>query len=162
MADNWGCEQDLFAASPFGGSQSLSELVEGLTSRKATGGDTISYTASSADGVQVVPCVIRKKSRFAPKILKKKSTLNKVSSEPNLKHVTFEVEQLLAREGDVQDRNVARERLVVSLGGNLPKGKAVNYKLLKEQRKQQKADDAKKATGLKTMLQVNMKKKKKK
>ncbi|KIH51369.1 hypothetical protein ANCDUO_18546 [Ancylostoma duodenale] len=36
MADNWGCEQDLFAASPFGGSQSLSELVEGLTSRKAT------------------------------------------------------------------------------------------------------------------------------
>ncbi|RCN47714.1 hypothetical protein ANCCAN_06178 [Ancylostoma caninum] len=78
------------------------------------GGDAISYTAPSTDGVQVVPCVIRKKSRFAPKILKKKSTLNKISSEPNLKHVTFEVEQLLAREGNIQDRNVARDRLVVS------------------------------------------------
>ncbi|EYB82474.1 hypothetical protein Y032_0359g3426 [Ancylostoma ceylanicum] len=133
-----------------------------LEDYSSSGGDAISFTTSSTDGVQVVPCVIRKKPRFAPKILKKKSTLNKISSEPNLKHVTFEVEQLLAREGNVQDRNVARERLVVSLGGNSPKGKAVNYKLLKEQRKQQKADDAKKATGLKSMLQVNMKKKKKK
>ncbi|KAK5984994.1 hypothetical protein GCK32_002249 [Trichostrongylus colubriformis] len=72
------------------GSQTLNELVEGLTSRKATSTDTISYKSTNADDVQVVPCVIRKKPRFAPKILKKKSSLNKVSKEPNVKHVTFE------------------------------------------------------------------------
>ncbi|KAK6013658.1 hypothetical protein OSTOST_21023, partial [Ostertagia ostertagi] len=74
--------------------------------------DTISYKSAPTDDVQVVPCVIRKKPRFAPKILKKKSSLNKVSKEPNVKHVTFEVEQLLSREGNIQDRSAARERLV--------------------------------------------------
>ncbi|ETN80008.1 hypothetical protein NECAME_02487 [Necator americanus] len=151
MNDNWGCEADLFPVSSFG-SQTLSELVEGLNSRKPTGGDAMSFASSGAHDVQVVPCIIRKKPRFAPKILKKKSTSNKTSNEANLKHVTFEVsavEQLLAREGNVQDRNVARERLVMSLGGSAPKGKSVNYKLLKEHRKQQKAEDEKKVAGIK-------------
>lgn len=41
--------------------------------------------------VQVVPCVIRSKGFVAPKILKKKSSINKLNKEPNLKKVTFEV-----------------------------------------------------------------------
>ena len=49
------------------------------------------FSISPTDDVQVVPCVIRKKSLFAPKILKKKKALNKVSNGANLKHVTFEV-----------------------------------------------------------------------
>ncbi|VDL69719.1 unnamed protein product [Nippostrongylus brasiliensis] len=108
----------------------------------------------------VVPCVIRKKQRFAPKILKKKSSLNKISKEPNVKRVTFEVEQLLTREGSVQDRNAARERLVVSLGGKMAKGKAMNYKLLKQERKHQKEEERKKATEMKALLRVNSAKKK--
>ncbi|XGW15928.1 hypothetical protein V3C99_001409, partial [Haemonchus contortus] len=159
MDDSWGCEQDLFAVSPFGGSQTLNELVEGLISKKATSADTISYKPTSADDVQVVPCVIRKKPRFAPKILKKKSSLNRVPKEPNVKHVTFEVEQLLSREGNIQDRNAARERLVMSLGGKAPKGKALNYKILKKERKKKKEDDAKKAAEMKALLRVNSAKK---
>ncbi|VDO31668.1 unnamed protein product [Haemonchus placei] len=105
MDDSWGCEQDLFAVSPFGGSQTLNELVEGLTSKKAT------------------------------------------------------VEQLLSREGNIQDRNAARERLVMSLGGKAPKGKALNYKILKKERKKKKEDDAKKAAEMKALLRVNSAKK---
>ncbi|PIO71809.1 hypothetical protein TELCIR_06286 [Teladorsagia circumcincta] len=162
MDDSWGCEQDFFAVSPFGGSQTLNELVEGLTSRKPTSNDTISYKPAPTDDVQVVPCVIRKKPRFAPKILKKKSSLNKVSKEPNVKHVTFEVEQLLSREGSIQDRNAARERLVMSLGGKASKGRAVNYKVLKQERKEKKEEEAKKAAEMKALLRVNPAKKKRK
>ncbi|VDO90038.1 unnamed protein product [Heligmosomoides polygyrus] len=150
MADSWGCEQDHFASSAFGGSQTLNELVESLTSRKT----------SSADGVQVVPCVIRKKLRFAPKILKKKSSINRIPKEPNVKRVTFEVEQLLTREGSAQNRSVARERLVMSLGGKPQKGRAVNYKLLKKERKQQKEEEAKNASEMKALLRFSSTKKK--
>uniref|UniRef100_A0A1I7XAG3 RRM domain-containing protein n=1 Tax=Heterorhabditis bacteriophora TaxID=37862 RepID=A0A1I7XAG3_HETBA len=112
MSDNWGCEQDLFDSSPFGCSKSLMELVEGLSSKKS----------------EVVPCVLKKKARFAPKILKKKSSINKVNKEPNLKRVTFEVEQLFSRESTGQDKNTARERLVISLGGLPPKGRVRKQK----------------------------------
>ncbi|KAK6015688.1 hypothetical protein OSTOST_18861 [Ostertagia ostertagi] len=165
MDDSWGCEQDFFAVSPFGGSQTLNELVDGLTSRKPTSTDTISYKSAPTDDVQVVPCVIRKKPRFAPKILKKKSSLNKVSKEPNVKHVTFEVQWasgVVSREGNIQDRSAARERLVMSLGGKAPKGRAVNYKILKKERKEKKEEETKKAAEMKALLRVNPAKKKRK
>ncbi|CAI4230531.1 unnamed protein product [Auanema sp. JU1783] len=142
MSDNWGCGSDIF-----GSTKTLSELVDGLSSKKTeiTEIDTFPLAPSQADniGVKVVPFVMSSKST-APKILKKKSTINKANKEPNLKRVTFEVEKLLAREAG--DKEQIRERLVLSLGGIAQKSKPVNYKKFREQRILEKS--AKRAEAL--------------
>ncbi|KAK5969358.1 hypothetical protein GCK32_018310, partial [Trichostrongylus colubriformis] len=72
----------------------------------------------------------------------------------------LQVEQLLSREGNLEDRSAARERLVMSLGGKAPKGKNMNYKILKKERKEKKESDARKAAEMKALLRVNSTKKK--
>ena len=135
--DDWGC------GSSFGESKSLSELVDGLTTKKhpETTLETLPFPMAEVDNVQiqVVPCILKAKNA-APKILKKKSSINKVNKEPNLKRVTFEVGQLLARETVGAEKEEARERLVVSLGGLPTKKKAVNYKQYKEDLIRKKED----------------------
>ncbi|VDM56973.1 unnamed protein product [Angiostrongylus costaricensis] len=160
MTDGWCCEQDIFPVSPFGECQTLDELVEGLTARKVATVDANSFKNTTANDVQLVPCVIRRK-HFAPKILKKKSSLNKIPKEASVKHVTFEVEKMLVREGMGQERDAARDRLVVSLGGKEPKGRAVNYKVLKEEIKERKSERNKRTAEVKAVLRASMKRKKK-
>ncbi|KAJ1350458.1 hypothetical protein KIN20_006251 [Parelaphostrongylus tenuis] len=161
MTDEWCRGEELFPVSPFGECQTLDELVEGLAAKKVASFDANTFKNSIPNDVQLVPCVIKKK-HLAPKILKKKSSFNKIPKETSVKHVTFEVEQLLVREGMVEDRSAARDRLVVSLGGKEPKGRAVNYKVFKEEQKERKSAQSKRSAEVKAVLRANMKNKKKK
>ncbi|CAI5444850.1 unnamed protein product [Caenorhabditis angaria] len=84
----------------------------------------------------------------APKILKKKKAQagssvtnnNKILNETNVKRVTFEVEKFISREAAKDDREKARDRMLASLGAAPQKREYVNYKDLKIDRANQKAD----------------------
>lgn len=160
--NSWDCafgEEDLFCRKV--GSQT--HLLDDLVERSLNGSpdsdqlqlDEVNALpkadspASSVENVQVVPCegaaAATKERRSAPKILKKKmsSSAKKEATFKNLKKVTFEIEKMVADEAyEGADRDDARARLAIRLGATPQPGKCLNYKQLKEDRAQEKADKA--------------------
>ncbi|CAD6188528.1 unnamed protein product [Caenorhabditis auriculariae] len=148
MSDDWGCNVELFGENPNdSSSQTLTQLVDCLTAKK----DAVSKVKSSdnffplrlpQENVQVVPCIYKRPSPCAPKILKKKNKNAISKKETSVKRVTFEVEQLLAREACKEDSESAKERLVQSLGGLPLKKPYANYKKHKEEIARKKTDSS--------------------
>ncbi|CAB3402608.1 unnamed protein product [Caenorhabditis bovis] len=145
MADDWGCNVELFGESKNGESstKSLTELVDLLSKKNMNGQkktESVNVVSFHPNGATNKISMIR-----APKILKKKKTNNinnnnnKILNETNVKRVTFEIEQLLSREAGKDDRDKARERILTSLGAAAPKRDYVNYKTLKTELAAKKA-----------------------
>uniref|UniRef100_A0A8R1HVF6 Uncharacterized protein n=1 Tax=Caenorhabditis japonica TaxID=281687 RepID=A0A8R1HVF6_CAEJA len=177
MADDWGCNVDLFGESSKPAAKSLTELVDSLTKKNMQNGSRQSLQESenvkivkrngtSASAPTRIPMV------HAPKILKKKKAngahgLNnnniKDLNDVNPKRVHFDIEQFLSREGGAGDRAEARNRMLTSLGAAPAKRAYVNYKDLKADLAQKKAE-AKAQAELNhgnslTMMLLNKKKK---
>ncbi|KAF1761950.1 hypothetical protein GCK72_010209 [Caenorhabditis remanei] len=153
MADDWGCNVDLFGETSKPSSKSLTELVDSLTKKNMNGNrqpaqstlqeaENVKIVAFKRNGTTKIPMV------HAPKILKKKKANGhhnnnnnmKVLNEANPKRVHFDIEQFLSREASKGDRVEARERMLTSLGAAPSKRDYINYKDLKIERAQKKAE----------------------
>ncbi|GMT19596.1 hypothetical protein PFISCL1PPCAC_10893, partial [Pristionchus fissidentatus] len=162
VMDSWGCsigEDDLFCRKVGSETHFLDDLVERSLNGTPDSDQLLldevnalpkaDSPASSIENVQVVPCegaaAACKERRSAPKILKKKSSssVKKEATFKNLKKVTFEIEKMVADEAyEGADRDDARARLAIRLGAAPLPGNFVNYKQLKDDRAQMKADKA--------------------
>ena len=177
MTDTWGCDgESLFdfgLQSGFGtGTKSLTELVDGLSAKKTHTFSTDSKLpfpdatspSENSENVQVIPCWQSHKignGVHAPKILKKKSSINKTNRDKSLKRVSFEIEQLIAREAAGGDKEEMKKRLVISLGGAPPKGPCMNLKELKEKRAAERIETEEQKKLQRTMDQIMGRKAKK-
>ncbi|PIC43003.1 hypothetical protein B9Z55_009896 [Caenorhabditis nigoni] len=176
MADDWGCNVDLFEDSSKASSKSLTELVESLTKKNLNGNrQTIPPTPTEAENVKIVAFKRNGASKIpmvhAPKILKKKKANGhnnnnnmKVLNDANPKRVHFDIEQFLSREASKGDRVEARERMLASLGAAPSKRDYVNYKDLKIDLAQKKAEAKAQAemNHANSLSMLNIKKKNKK
>lgn len=149
MADDWGFvpDQDLFSSTLQTG-KSLNELVENLSSSTSKGFlmmeeiQPFPLALSQAPNVEIVSCFLKKKVHSAPKILKKKNGIFRLKDVEGhtIKKVTFEVEKMVMNEGLVgMEKQAAKERLAINLGAVPMKGKKINYKQLKVERAEKKA-----------------------
>lgn len=176
MADDWGCNVDLFGETTKSSSKSLTELVDSLTKKNLNGpkqlvqphsleAENVKIVALKRNGIAKIPMV------HAPKILKKKKANGhnnnnnvKVLNDANPKRVHFDIEQFLSREASKGDRVEARERMLASLGAAPAKRSYVNYKDLKVERAQKKAEAKAQAemNHANSLSLLNIKKKNKK
>ncbi|CAI2349019.1 unnamed protein product [Caenorhabditis sp. 36 PRJEB53466] len=155
MADDWGCNVDLFGESNSAEkpvAKSLTELVDSLTKKNMNGArQTVKVTPQEAENVKIVALKKALPTKIgmvhAPKILKKKkgsgghnNNNNNVLNDANPKRVHFDIEQFLSREASKGDRVEARERMLHALGAAPSKRGYVNYKDLKVERAQKKAE----------------------
>lgn len=166
---------DLFGETSKPSSKSLTELVESLTKKNMNGNrQPVPPTPQEAENVKIVAFKRVGASKIpmvhAPKILKKKKANGhnnmKVLNDANPKRVHFDIEQFLSREASKGDRVEARERMLASLGAAPAKRDYVNYKDLKVNRAQKKAEakahaEMNHANSL-SMLNIKKKNKKKK
>ncbi|EGT36188.1 hypothetical protein CAEBREN_25279 [Caenorhabditis brenneri] len=152
MADDWGCNMDLFGESSKLSSKSLNDLVDSLTKKNQNGiRQSAQTTPQEAENVKTVSLKRNGATKIpmvhAPKILKKKKANGhnnnnniKVLNDANPKRVHFDIEQFLSREASKGDRVEARDRILTSLGAAPAKRDYVNYKDLKIDRAQKKAE----------------------
>ncbi|CAB07321.2 Fcf2 domain-containing protein [Caenorhabditis elegans] len=173
MADDWGCNVDLFGESSKTSSKSLTELVDSLTKKNLNGAARPQSTPQEAENVKVVAMKRKIPMVHAPKILKKKKANGhhnnnnnnlKVLDDANPKRVHFDIEQFLSREAGKGDRVEARERMLASLGAAPAKRGYVNYKDLKIDRAAKKAEAKAHAemNHANSLSMLNIKKKNKK
>jgi len=114
--------------------------------------------ASSSDNV-VGPPQLKRPISAAPSL----PGTTDLDSDLDLKKTRYEIMKFAVNSLKNEERVDAEERLVIQLGGKKEKKKAVNYKILIEQRKKEKQlDEERKRSQVKPRISVNKSKNKSK